>query len=84
MPTNFAGSLALSASDVIGKVEGVYGFYRSDDEAATWMRINDDAHQFASINAITGDPRVYGRVYLGSASRGVIFGEPAQDGGRED
>ena len=32
---------------VVGKLGGVYGFYRSDDVGATWVRINDDQHQFA-------------------------------------
>ena len=31
------------------------------------MRINDDQHQYGNIGAaITGDPRVYGRVYVGT------------------
>ncbi len=64
---------------VVGKVSGTYGFYRSDDSGASWKRINDDAHQFGAINSITGDPRVFGRVYLGSSNRGVIYGEPTTD-----
>lgn len=62
---------------VVAKLDGVYGFYRSDTAGQSWVRINDDKHQFAHINAISGDPRVYGRVYLGSASRGVIYGQPS-------
>lgn len=61
---------------VVGKVEGIYGIFRSDDEAGAWVRVNDDQHQFGSLNSITGDPRVYGRVYLGSANRGILYGEP--------
>ena len=64
------------ATYVVGHVKGVYGLYRSDDVGATWTRINDDAHQFGTINAITGDPRVFGRVYLASANRGVLYGHP--------
>ena len=59
-----------------GKVESPYGFYRSDDEGKTWVRINDDAHQFGRINSITGDPRIFGRVYLASDNRGILFGQP--------
>ncbi|MGW2745663.1 WD40/YVTN/BNR-like repeat-containing protein [Streptomyces sp. NPDC001450] len=52
--------------------------YRSDDEARSWVRINDDAHQWGYIgDAITGDPRVYGRVYLATNGRGIQYGEPA-------
>ena len=51
--------------------------HRSDDEAKTWTRINDDAHQWGFIgDAITGDPRVHGRVYVATNGRGVQYGDP--------
>lgn len=58
-----------------GKINSVPGFYRSDDEGATWLRINDDQNQFGGINVITGDPRVFGRLYLGTAGRGIVYGD---------
>ena len=58
-----------------GKIGTVVGIFRSDDAGATWIRINDDRHQFGFLNDITGDPRVYGRVYLGTSGRGVIVGD---------
>ncbi len=60
---------------IVGKVGGVYGIYRSDDSLKTWTRINDDEHQFGTIHQIVGDPRVFGRVFLGTEGRGVIYGE---------
>nr|WP_308211869.1 xyloglucanase [Actinoallomurus soli] len=61
---------------VIAKVGGVRGVFRSDDSGTTWVRINDDAHQWGNIGAaITGDPRVYGRVYVGTNGRGVLYGD---------
>lgn len=59
-----------------GKIGGVTGFFRSDDVGASFVRINDDTHQYAGSFVITGDPRVYGRVYLGPPGRGIIVGEP--------
>ena len=60
-----------------GRIGLVTGLFRSDDEGASWVWINDDRHQFGSISSLTGDPRVYGRVYIGAGGRGVIVGEPA-------
>lgn len=61
---------------LIGKVKGVHGFYRSDDEGQSWVRINDDKHQFGGGSTIIGDPRVYGRAYVGTHGRGILYGEP--------
>lgn len=61
---------------LIGKVQGVTGFFRSDDTGKTWARINDDRHQFGFANIITGDPRRYGRVYVGTGGRGILYGDP--------
>jgi hypothetical protein len=59
-----------------GKVGGVKGFFRSDDIGNTWVRVNDDQHRFGFVNIVEGDPRVFGRVYLGTSGRGVMYGEP--------
>jgi hypothetical protein len=59
------------------KIQGVRGIFRSDDAGRTWIRINDDRHQYAwTGNTMTGDPRIYGRVYFGTNGRGVIYGGP--------
>ncbi|MET0238093.1 MAG: xyloglucanase [Kibdelosporangium sp.] len=59
----------------IARIGNGRGVFRSDDAGATWLRINDDKHQYGNIgDAITGDPRVYGRVYLGTNGRGVVVG----------
>jgi hypothetical protein len=58
-----------------GIVNGTYGFFRSDDQGASWVLINDSAHQYNSIADLTGDPKVYGRVYIGAGGRGIIYGD---------
>jgi hypothetical protein len=61
---------------MVGKIGGGAGFFRSDDAAASWVRINDDRHQFGFVGPITGDPRVTGRVYVGTGGRGILYGDP--------
>ncbi|KOG28765.1 WD40/YVTN/BNR-like repeat-containing protein [Streptomyces resistomycificus] len=62
---------------MVGSTEAITAVYRSDDEAKTWTRINDDQHQWGWIGAaITGDPRIHGRVYIATNGRGVQYGEP--------
>ncbi|MEV6168462.1 cellulose binding domain-containing protein [Streptomyces sp. NPDC051954] len=67
------------------KIGGVRGIFRSTDRGATWTRINDDAHQWGWTGAaITGDPRVYGRVYVSTNGRGVVYGDTSDTGGGTD
>jgi photosystem II stability/assembly factor-like uncharacterized protein len=60
-----------------GMVNQTLGVFRSDDAGATWVRLNDDQHQYGWINVIIGDSHKPGRVYLGTGGRGIIYGEPA-------
>jgi hypothetical protein len=53
--------------------------FRSIDEGASWMRINDDEHQFGTQSVVAGDPRIFGRVYVGTNGRGVLYGDPRPD-----
>ncbi|UXA69340.1 cellulase [Xanthomonas prunicola] len=59
-----------------GRVSGVDGIFRSDDEGAHWLRINDDAHRFGKPYRVTGDPRLPGRVYFATSGRGIFYGDP--------
>ncbi|NNC10355.1 xyloglucanase [Planctomonas sp. JC2975] len=55
---------------------GVRGFYRSIDGGSSWQRINDDQHQWGMANAaITGDPDLFGRVYIATNGRGIVVGD---------
>ena len=62
----------------VGVVDGTRGIFRSTDEAKSWVRINDDQHQWGLILHITGDPKKYGRVYVGTHGRGTIYGDPVE------
>ncbi|MFZ0632011.1 MAG: hypothetical protein WA399_09190 [Acidobacteriaceae bacterium] len=60
-----------------GTIEGEPGVFRSDNAARSWVRINDNQHQWGLILQITGDPRLYGRVYIGTHGRGILYGDPS-------
>jgi len=61
---------------LVGTVEGQRGFFRSTDGGATWVRINDEEHQWGLVLQITGDPKKFGRVYVGTHGRGTFYGDP--------
>ncbi|GAQ66518.1 MULTISPECIES: RICIN domain-containing protein [Streptomyces] len=65
---------------LIGTVKDVTGVFRSTDKGATWLRVNDDAHQWGAIGGVgvvTGDPDTFGRVYVGTNGRGLQYGDPS-------
>ncbi|MCC2975195.1 hypothetical protein LK533_00715 [Sphingomonas sp. PL-96] len=62
----------------IGRMQGLTGIWRSTDGGTDWQRINDDQHQWGlRFRVISGDPRRFGRVYIGTDGRGIVFGDPA-------
>ena len=64
---------ALYIAGTLGDLTAVL---RSDDAGSTWTRINDDQHQYGTrFDVICGDPRIYGRVYLGTNGRGIVYGD---------
>lgn len=58
-------------------LNGVRGIYRSDNIGKSWLRINDNQHQYATNSTITGDPRIFGRVYIGTNGMGIVYGDIA-------
>ncbi|MFI4907311.1 MAG: hypothetical protein ACHQHL_04360 [Steroidobacterales bacterium] len=61
----------------LGMKDDTFAIWRSDDEGSSWIRINDGPHQYGRrFRCIAGDPRVFGRVYVGTDGRGIVYGEP--------
>jgi hypothetical protein len=56
-----------------GEISNTWGVYRSDDQGANWMQINDAQHQYGGIQQVTGDPKIYGRCYIGAL--GIVYGD---------
>ncbi len=61
---------------LVGTVQGQRGFFRSIDAGQSWLRINDDQHQWGLVLQISGDPKKFGRVYVGTHGRGTFYGDP--------
>ena len=59
---------------IVGWVNNVYGIWQSDDEASSWAQIglwpNDSLD---TIKTITGDPDIYGQVYVGFTGSGYAY-----------
>lgn len=70
-----------------GTVSGVTGIFRSIDQGVTWERVNDDLHQYGGTgngNFIVGDMNVYGRVYMSTVGRGIVYGDSDSTLGIDD
>ena len=61
----------------LGTRDGLTAVWRSTDGGAKWDRINDDAHQWGlRFRMLSGDPRIFGRVYVATDGRGILYGDP--------
>lgn len=71
------GYPALYVYAQIGDEKGVFG---SDDEGATWTRLNDDGHEYGGLangEFVMGDMNTYGVVYMSTAGRGIAARVPS-------
>ena len=63
----------------IGSKGELTAIWRSDDMGKSWIRVNDDKHEYGrGFRCIAADPRIFGRVYVGTDGRGIVYGEPAK------
>ncbi|MDR6644791.1 T9SS type A sorting domain-containing protein [Chitinophaga ginsengisegetis] len=63
-----------------GTVNNVRGVYRSTDQGASWVRVNDDTHEYGGPGNgqfVQGDMNIFGRVYMSTAGRGIVYGDPS-------
>lgn len=61
----------------IATMNNLKSIFRSTDTGKTWLRINDDEHQYGTrFRCISGDPRIFGRVYVGTDGRGILYADP--------
>ena len=61
-----------------GTVNNVRGLYRSTDQGTSWVRVNDDDHEYGGPGNgqfVQGDMNVFGRVYMSTAGRGIVYGD---------
>jgi xyloglucan-specific exo-beta-1,4-glucanase len=69
---------------VSGTIQGVEGFFRSDNATslygaaseATWVKISTQQQALGTVNYVEGDQLNFGRVYVGTGGRGILYGEP--------
>lgn len=60
-----------------GTLGGVKGMYRSTDLGVNWDQIDNGTQKFpAGVKALAGDKTVFGRIYVGTGGRGVLYGQP--------
>lgn len=64
---------------VYGKVGGTRGVFRSDDMGGSWVRINTDDLMMGYVMGMAADRLTFGRVYVATEGRGILYGEPAQE-----
>ena len=60
---------------LVGVIDGIRGIFRSDNMGENWIKINDDQHQWGLVLHVCGDPKIYGRVYVGTHGRGIFYGD---------
>jgi hypothetical protein len=63
---------------LIGTINNERGVFRSVNEGKEWVKINDAAHQWGLVLQVSGDPKLFGRVYVGTHGRGVFYGDPVK------
>jgi hypothetical protein len=66
---------------VYGRYNNAWGVYRSTDQGSTWSKCATYVlNQLNAVNDITGDPDVFGKVYLAMGATGFAYGTTTETG----
>lgn len=61
---------------IAGYVNSVWGIWRSDNNAATWVKIGDyPLGNFSLVKTVTGDMDRFGRAYVGFGGAGAVYAD---------
>lgn len=61
----------------LGTMDETFAVWQSLDQGKTWVRLNESEHEYCRMfRAIAADKNVFGRVYVGTDGRGIVYGEP--------
>ena len=63
------------AAYMYGKVYNEWGVYRSSDKGESWVKLVDyPLGLFDIVTAISGDPEIFGRVYIAYKGNSFVYG----------
>jgi uncharacterized protein YjdB len=64
-----------------GRYNNVWGLYRSIDQGSNWSKCATYVlDRLNAVNDITGDPDVFGKVYLAMGATGFVYGTTSETG----
>jgi photosystem II stability/assembly factor-like uncharacterized protein len=69
---------------VYGKINQIEGLFRSDDVTslpgdaaeASWVKVSTARQLLSNVTYLEGDRLIFGRVYVGTGGRGILYGQP--------
>jgi photosystem II stability/assembly factor-like uncharacterized protein len=69
-----ASGQSYPAVFIAGKVSGVWGMWRSDDNCSTWVNLGTfPRNHFDFVSSVEGDMDIYGRCYVGFSGSGAMY-----------
>ena len=59
-----------------GTLSGVVSMYRSVNSGTSWDEIANGQKFPSGVKALAADRQTFGRVFVGTGGRGVLYGQP--------